>query len=114
MRYLLYTVLIFIVASVIKIDLTEGTVPLAAFSQEQQQCNDQISVKYTSVVTVPGDSVQSLLAAYSSDVDLSIPEKMAKFYELNPHLQKQAIVPGETIKLPIYSNVDDHCKIMAN
>lgn len=110
MRYLLYTVIIFIVAAIIKIDLTEGTVPLAAFSTEQQQCNDQISVKYTTVVTVPGDSVQSLLATFPSDVDLSIPEKMAHFYELNPHLQKQAIVPGETIKLPIYVSVEGHCE----
>lgn len=110
MRYLFYTVLFFIVATVIKIDLTEGTVPLAAFSSEQQQCNEQISVKYTSVVTVPGDSIQSLLAAYPSDVDLSIPEKMAHFYELNPHLQKQAIVPGETIKLPIYKQNNEHCR----
>lgn len=110
MRYLFYTVLFFIVATVIKIDLTEGTVPLAAFSTEQEQhCNEQISVKYTSVVTVPGDSVQSLLATYSSDVELSMPEKMAHFYELNPHLQKQAIVPGETIKLPIYKQNKDHC-----
>lgn len=109
MRYLLYTVLFFIVATVIKIDLTEGTVPLAAFSTEQQ-CNDQISVKYTAVVTVEGDSVQSLLADYSSDVDLSFPEKMAHFYELNPHLQKQAIVPGETIKLPIYRQIEQNCQ----
>lgn len=110
MRYLLYTVLFFIVATVVKIDLTEGTVPLAAFSSEQQPCNEQFSVKYTSVVTVPGDSVQSLLAVYSSNVELSTPEKMAHFYELNPHLQKQAIVPGETIKIPVYHQVNEHCK----
>lgn len=111
MRFLIFTVVFFLVATVIKIDLTEGTVPLAAFDQEahQQSCEQAITIKTLSVVTTTGDSVQSLLAAYPSTIDISFPERMAKFYELNPHLQKQAIVPGELIKIPIHDKVDANC-----
>ena len=103
MRFLIFTVVFFLIAAVIKIDLTEGTVPLADFSEEKvaQACEQQIAIKALSVVTTAGDTVQGLLAAYPSEVDISYPEKMAQFYKLNPHLQKQAIVPGELIKIPI-------------
>lgn len=111
MRFLIFTVVFFIIATVIKIDLTEGTVPLAAFDTEEELiCEQQIVIRTISVVTTIGDSVQSLFAAYPSEVDISLPERMAQFYELNPHLQKQAIVPGELIKLPIYDKMEKDCK----
>lgn len=109
MRFLLFTVVFFLIAAVIKIDLTEGTVPLAAFTEEQTQCNQQITITSVSVVTTAGDSVQSLFAAYPSEVDISLPERMAQFYELNPHLKKQAMVPGELIKIPIYDKRVQNC-----
>lgn len=104
MRYLILTVAFFIIATVIKIDLTEGTVPLAAFSSESDSCNEQLSVKTVTVKTKEGDSVQSLLASYPTDEHISLPERLAHFYQANPHLKNQTIVPGEFIKLPIYSN----------
>ncbi|RUL57000.1 MULTISPECIES: hypothetical protein [Lysinibacillus] len=110
MRFLLFTVVFFLLAAVIKIDLTEGTVPLAAFNEEELQCNQQITITSVSVVTTAGDSVQSLFAAYPSEVDISLPERMAQFYELNPHLKKQAMVPGELIKIPIYDKRVQNCK----
>ncbi len=112
MRFLIFTVVFFLIAAVIKIDLTEGTVPLADFNEEQvvQACEQQqIAIKSLAVVTAAGDTVQSLLAAYPSEVDVSYPEKMAQFYKLNPHLQKQAIVPGELIKIPIYDKIENDC-----
>lgn len=111
LRYLLFTVAFFLVATVVKIDLTEGTVPLASFSPQhnQQVCKQQISIKSVSVITVAGDSVQSLLAAYPSEIDVSTPERMAQFYKLNPHLQKQSMVPGELIQIPIYKLADRSC-----
>lgn len=110
MRYLVFTVVFFLVATVVKIDLTEGTVPLAAFSGEEQPCEKQISIKSISVVTALGDSVQSLFAAYPSEIDISLPERLSHFYDLNPHLKNQAMVPGELIKLPIYEKVNGKCK----
>ncbi|MDN4493272.1 hypothetical protein [Ureibacillus aquaedulcis] len=111
MRFLIFTAVFFLIAAVIKIDLTEGTVPLAAFDHEKEieACEQQITIKTLSVVTVAGDTVQSLLAAYPSEVDLSYPERMAQFYQLNPHLQKQAMVTGELIKIPIYDKTENNC-----
>ncbi|KGR74576.1 hypothetical protein [Ureibacillus sinduriensis] len=111
MRFLIFTAVFFLIAAVIKIDLTEGTVPLAAFDKQQavEVCEQQIAVKTLSVVTAAGDTVQSLLAAYPSEVDLSYPERMAQFYKLNPHLQKQAMVTGELIKIPIYDKIENNC-----
>ena len=111
LRYLIITVVFFLIATVVKIDLTEGTVPLASFTIEEQQqnCEQQIAIKSLSVVTTEGDSVQSLLAAYPSKIEISFPERMAQFYQLNPHLQKQAIVPGEQVKIPIYEKIEVNC-----
>ncbi|MFC7684684.1 hypothetical protein [Ureibacillus sp. GCM10028918] len=111
MRFLIFTVVFFLIAAVIKIDLTDGTVPLAAFDKEPltEACEQQIAIKTLSVMTTAGDTVQSLLAAYPSEVDLSYPERMAQFYKLNPHLQKQAMITGELIKIPIYDKLENNC-----
>ncbi|NLY78610.1 MAG: hypothetical protein GX072_01520 [Lysinibacillus sp.] len=108
MRYFILTVAFFIVVAVIKIDLTEGTIPLAAFS-ETNSCNEQLAVKSVPVISQNGDTVQSLLATYPTDERISLPERMADFYLLNPHLKNQVILPGELIKIPIYSS-NGHCK----
>ncbi len=110
MRFLIFTVVFFLVAAVIKIDLTDGTVPLAAFNGEEElECNQQIAVRTISVITTVGDSVQSLFAAYPSKINISLPERMAHFYELNPHLKKQAMIPGELVKIPIYDKAENNC-----
>ncbi|MBM7607085.1 hypothetical protein JOD29_000322 [Lysinibacillus composti] len=109
MRFLLFTILFFLVATVIKIDLTEGTVPLAAFSIEQKQCEDQYSLQKVTVQTTQGDTVQSLLAIYPSEVDISFPERLSYFYKLNPHLQNQSIVPGEYIEIPMFKKSSEIC-----
>ncbi|MFC5540801.1 MAG: hypothetical protein C0P75_004425 [Bacilli bacterium] len=103
MRLFLSIAIAIILITVIKIDLTEGTVPVTAYSKSAP-CNEQLAVKYVPVITEEGDTVQSLLAQYPADERISLPERMADFYKLNPHLKKQVIVPGELIKIPIYSS----------
>ncbi|MEK4494821.1 MULTISPECIES: LysM peptidoglycan-binding domain-containing protein [Ureibacillus] len=109
MRFFLLTSIIIIIVTVIKIDLTEGTVPLIAFSESVDQCNEQLAVKTVPVITKEGDTVQGLLAQYPTDERISVPERMADFYKFNPHLKNQVIAPGELIKIPIYSN-NHECK----
>nr|WP_106779930.1 hypothetical protein [Lysinibacillus timonensis] len=111
MRYLIITAIIFIIAFAVKEDLTDGTLPLAAFENPkvQQQCEKQYSIKAIPVITENGDSPQSLFAAYPSEIEISLAERLAEFYQLNPHLQKQAMVPGELIKIPIYVSVNNNC-----
>ncbi|MFC5559234.1 hypothetical protein ACFPN4_09025 [Ureibacillus thermophilus] len=108
MKRLLSIAMIILLAVVIKIDLTDGTVPLIAHS-ESQPCNEQLSVKSVPVMTQEGDTVQRLLAEFPTDERISLPERMADFYKMNPHLKNQAIVPGELIKIPIYAS-QENCK----
>lgn len=111
MRYLVITAIIFIIAFAIKIDLTEGTLPMASFENPKvvQQCEKEYNIKTIPVITELGDSPQSLFAAYPSEIEVPIPERLSKFYQLNPHLQKQSLVPGELIKIPVYVNVYNNC-----
>ncbi len=111
MRYLIITAIIFIIAFVIKIDLTEGTIPLASFDNPKvvQKCEKEYTIKTIPIITELGDSPQSLFAAYPSEIDVPLPERLAQFYKLNPHLQKQSMVPGELIKIPVYVNVYNNC-----
>lgn len=111
MRYLIITAIIFIIAFVVKIDLTEGTIPLASFDSPKvgQNCEKEYTIKTIPVITELGDSPQALFAAYPSEIEVPIPERLVQFYQLNPHLQKQAMVPGELIKVPVYVNVYNNC-----
>lgn len=109
MKYIIMTVILVLAMTVIKIDLTEGTIPLAAFSENETQCNEQLAVKAVPVISKEGDTVQGLLQGYPTDERISFPERMADFYQLNPHLKNQVILPGELIKIPIYSN-NKECK----
>lgn len=109
LRILLLTIAIFLIAAVVKIDLTEGTVPLADFTLEQQQCQQHYTLQKVSVLTTEGDTVQGLLANYPSEIDISFPERLAYFYKLNPHLKKQSIVSGELINIPIFKKSNELC-----
>jgi hypothetical protein len=83
MRFFLLTSIIIIIVTVIKIDLTEGTVPLIAFSESVDQCNEQLAVKTVPVITKEGDTLQGLLAQYPTDERISVPERMVLFLQLN-------------------------------
>lgn len=103
MRFFLSISIIVIILAVAKIDLTEGTIPSTAYSKSNE-CNEQLAVKYVSVIAKEGDTVHRLLAEHPTDERVSVPERTAHFYQLNPHLKKQAIAPGELVRIPVYTN----------
>ncbi|WP_042473991.1 hypothetical protein [Bacillus ndiopicus] len=108
MRYIIFTILFFIVATVVKIDLQEGTLPLASFYAEEI-CEEQIEYEWHNVVVrvQQSDTIYSLFAA--SPTSAPFPERLAEFYKANPHLQQQSLVPGELIKLPIRKEKENMC-----
>ncbi|MEQ6355810.1 hypothetical protein ABNX05_14370 [Lysinibacillus sp. M3] len=112
MRALVLTAIIIIFAFVIKVDLTEGSLQLAAFSQKKTEnalCEKEREPNYITVQTIQGDSIHSLFALHPAKVPMTFPERLQLFYELNPHLQLQAPVPGEKIKLPLSFEIENKC-----
>ena len=99
MRILLIAVVLFITIHFIRIDLAEGTIPIASFANQPEQCeeNETSSIRVTSV---EGDTIESLFALYP-DSSTSFIDRLSEFYLLNPHLQLQAIIGGEKIVLPL-------------
>ena len=108
MRILLLAVLLFITVHFIRLDLMEGTIPLASFAQEQPTCKDEEQVKTIPVTTVDGDTIETLFALYP-DPESSFIDRLASFYSLNPHLQNQKIIGGEKIVLPLTLLQTDKC-----
>lgn len=110
MRFIIFTICFFLVAYAIKIDLTEGTVPLAQTTPiKEEKCSQENQLAYVTVLTMEGDTVQSLIAAYSAFDGVSYQENLAHFYQLNPHLKKQRLIPGEYVKLPVYKTINEQC-----
>ena len=107
MRILIAAAFIFIIIHFIRIDLVEGTIPMPSFNTiEETPCEEEtFSVAVTSI---DGDTIESLFALYP-DPEMSIIDRLTDFYTLNPHLQRQKIVGGETIKLPLSSNQLNNC-----
>jgi hypothetical protein len=110
MRILLLAVLLFVTFHFIRMDLAEGTIPLASFTHEQQQsCEEQAEMTSIPVTTVTGDTIESLFALYP-DPAISFVERLSSFYSFNPHLQNQKIIGGEQIKLPLSQIEKNACK----
>lgn len=110
MRILLLAVLLFVTFHFIRMDLVEGTIPLASFTdqQQKQQCDEQTAVKVIPVTTVDGDTIESLFALYP-DPATSFVDRLSSFYSLNPHLQNQSLIGGEKIKLPLTDSDGNSC-----
>lgn len=108
MRYIIFTILFFVIAAVIKIDLQEGTLSLASFYAEEI-CEEQITYEWQhiGVRVQQSDTVHSLFAA--TPTTAPFPERLAEFYKANPHLQKQSLVVGEFVKLPIRKQIENKC-----
>ncbi|MEO4052361.1 hypothetical protein [Solibacillus sp. CAU 1738] len=108
MRYIVFTICFFLVATIIKIDLQEGTLPLAAFYSEEQ-CTKTVEYVWqtVSVRVQQGDTIYSLFT--TTPTKAAFPERLAEFYKANPHLQQQTLVPGELILLPIYTKTVEKC-----
>ena len=77
----------------------EGTIPLASFTNEQKQCEEEKNTSIP-VTTVDGDTIETLFALYP-DTESSFIDRLSSFYSLNPHLQNQQIIGGEKIVLPL-------------
>ncbi|MFJ8090753.1 hypothetical protein ACIQ7N_21480 [Lysinibacillus sp. NPDC095746] len=112
MRAFVLTAIIIIFAFVIKVDLTEGSLHLAAIypkDTDKALCEKQREPNYITVQTIQGDSIHSLFALHPAKVPMTFPERLQLFYELNPHLQLQTLVPDENIKLPLSFELENKC-----
>ncbi|MDW0117358.1 hypothetical protein QTL97_10465 [Sporosarcina thermotolerans] len=109
MRTLLIAVIIFIAIHIIRIDFSEGTIPLAAFYGDTapQPCSES-TIDSISVTTIEGDTIETLLSMYP-DMNMTFVERLSTFYSLNPHLQNQEIVGGLTVKLPLSKTGVNNC-----
>jgi len=108
MRILLLAALLFVTVHFIRLDLVEGTIPLASFVQEEATCEEEQQVKTIPVTTVSGDTIETLFALYP-DPESGFIDRLASFYSLNPHLQNQQIIGGEKITLPLTLPQTEKC-----
>lgn len=104
MRIIGLATLILLFAYIIKIDLLDGTISLAAFSQPESTCEKIQANAYEvfPVQTLEGDTILSLFGVYPSEQWVSLTERLEAFYIENPHLRNQALQAGEIVKIPIY------------
>lgn len=107
MRILLLAVLLFVTFHFIRLDLVEGTIPLASFTNEQKQCEEEKPTSIT-VTTVDGDTIETLFALYP-DTESSFIDRLSTFYSFNPHLQNQQIIGGEKVVLPLSRLQTEKC-----
>lgn len=89
-----------------KVDLFEGTIPLAYYPVAEE-CSETLD--YISVEIVGGDTIHSLFSMYPVSAKISFTERLNDFYTLNPHLIKQSFIAGEHVRLPIYT-ATNQCK----
>jgi len=111
LRAFILTAIIIIIAFVVKVDLTEGSIPLAALQTKSTngQCEQQREPNYITVQTIEGDTIHSLFALHPAKVPMTFPERLQLFYNLNPHLQLQELIPGGNIKLPLTFEFENKC-----
>ncbi len=97
---LIWTIIFFVVAAVVKIDLQEGTLPLASFYKEP--CTETTTSYQTVQVKIAEhDTIHSILATTPMETEMSFSERLALFFQYNPHLQKQSLRAGESVTIPI-------------
>ena len=89
MRIIGLAVFILIISYIIKTDLLDGTISLAAFSQVESECVKQDQYEIFPVQTMEGDTLLSLFGVYPSEVWISFPERLETFYKENPHFRNQ-------------------------
>ena len=109
MRFLITSIILVLLIFVIKVDLQEGTIPLASFYQTPIPCEQINELTYVSVQVMEGDTIYSLFSATPSPIKMTFPERLSKFYELNPHLQLQTLVAGEKVLIPIIKKQSENC-----
>lgn len=108
MRFVLLAIGILLISYVVKLDLQEGALTHTTF-YETTACAQHMETTVR-VKIAGGDTIYSLFAATPSPVPMPFPERLAKFYQLNPHLQQQSFVSGELIDVPIVKKHENRCK----
>ena len=106
MRILLIAAIIFTLIHFIRVDFVEGTIPSRPNIDAIETCEEETN--YITVSSIQSDTIQSLFALYP-DHETTLLERLTIFYSLNPHLQKQEIIAGEKIKLPMSSILSNNC-----
>lgn len=108
MRIFFLAVTVFCIVHFVRTDLTNGTIPLAAFFDEETSCIEETVNQTIAIRTVDGDTIDSLLALYP-DPNHNFLERLEQFYKLNPHLKLQEFSAGEQIILPVGSLIEQVC-----
>lgn len=109
MRIVGLAILILLLSYILKVDLLDGTISLAAFTQSETECLQEEEYIVFPVQTLEGDTVLSLFSVYPSEVWVSFPERLEAFYKENPHLQNQTLSAGEIVDVPIYKDTQKSC-----
>ncbi|WJY28475.1 MULTISPECIES: hypothetical protein [Sporosarcina] len=108
MRLLLSAIALFAIIYMLKSDLTEGTIQLAAFASEEAGCPEVDKPPSIVVTAAEGDTIETLFALYP-DPAVPFMDRLTAFYQLNPHLQKQDPAGGEQVKLPLGDEIVTSC-----
>jgi hypothetical protein len=105
MKIFVATIMILITLYIIKVDMFEGTIPLAFYPTEE--CNE--TMDYISMKVHSGDTFLSLFSMYPVNESITYEKRLLDFYQLNPHLIKQTAKDGELVFLPVYTT-NEACK----
>lgn len=84
---------------VIQYDIRHGALRHADFYNTA--CERDEIVQFVQTKIQAGDTIHSIFNSVSSEIEFPFIERLAHFYELNPHLQKQPLVAGDSVKVPI-------------
>ena len=102
MKIFVATILLLISFYIIKVDLIEGTIPLA-YSSHTAEVECKRELDYITVEIMDGDTLHSLFSLYPSDESITYTERFTDFYSLNPHFINQSFKVGEKVLLPTYT-----------
>ncbi|MCM3743363.1 hypothetical protein M3193_04360 [Sporosarcina luteola] len=108
MRTLIVAVILFITFHIIRIDLGDGTIPLASFFGNEQPCVEPMAVEAIHVTTIQGDTIESLFSMYP-DPETTFVDRLSVFYSLNPHLRNQELIGGLSVQLPLSKRGQTEC-----
>lgn len=105
-RFVIICILL-VLGFVIQYDLRHGALNHTNF-YNHTECETEEIVQFVQTKIQAGDTIHSIFNNVSSEVEFPFIERLANFYELNPHLQKQPLVTGDFVKVPI--KVKTNCK----
>ena len=108
MKYVITAILCILVAYIIKVDLQEGAINFTSI-KETNSCEETFEIDEVRVKIQEGDTIYTLFATTSSPINISFIERLTQFYQLNPHLKNQSLLPGEYVYVPIVKQMKQEC-----